>query len=47
MDQRYDDVDDADKILAIRKLETYRADVFSADVDQNVDFAGSVKPINY
>jgi hypothetical protein len=44
MDQRYDVVDDADKMLAIRKLENYRADVVSADVDQIVEFAGSVKP---
>jgi len=44
MDQRYDVVDDADKMLAIRKLENDRADVVYADVDQIVDFAGSVKP---
>ena len=38
MDQRYDVVDDADKLDAIRKLEIYRnAEVFPAIVDQNVD----------
>jgi len=41
MDQRYDVVEDADKLAAIRQLEAYRSELTKlAIVDQSVDAEG-------